>query len=281
MVQSFTSIIRISRFFCGCIHHTPSDTAVICPDHFNTPEAAFLTGKETIKLPQQNSTPSKFQRTPRPHLRLPAGSLHNYPHNSLHTTVAVLDANGEEWSSPDVEQTGLCAACFIDHEYMKETRIAICECGKPDCSYRWCGDIRGLHAFWPIHANATSQQITGIADRDIFTQGAFDDLPDSTKTVLRTQQDTLQQQLQQAICEYSEARQPRANGIHPRTHRPVYLSAWLDSEYRAITSPDPNIPTAIAQERLARKLTRLIVAGAIHPDRHQLALQPAFQNALP
>ena len=132
-----TALLTFTRFFCGCIYRTLDDQAVFCPQHRQEPHRAYATGTERVPIPSQDNFPIRGLVMSRYFKSHPA-VLQNSSSNSLHTIVSTKDGRNEEWDTPEPELLGLCTACFIDHEQRDETRIAMCECGDEDCSYRWC-----------------------------------------------------------------------------------------------------------------------------------------------
>ena len=160
-------VFTVTRFRCLCVYRTIGDTAVFCPQHrapimenetfhTSTPETPDIPG--LVMYPPANNTPV---------------TLRNHTRNSIHTMVSILDGEGNEWEAPQEEYVGICAACLIEDEENHETRIAMCECGDEKCSYRWCGDTTGLHAYWRIHALKQSEETTGIPEGDIFSYGTI------------------------------------------------------------------------------------------------------------
>ncbi len=262
-------VYRITRFHCGCAYRTVSDTAVFCPEH-----RAFITGEETIRLP--DSRPPRIPRlATHPEAPQIAIVLENTSRNSLHSQTTVMDGGQNEWDDPQDEELGLCAACFIETQETVPTRIAMCECGNQKCSYRWCGQTDGLHAFWGLHAQGLSEQVTGIREQDLFHYGACEEQRKEIQDLLEEQRKHLRQQSEELLQQLLQARESAHPGAPPRQNPTIYLIPWLDQEYQAMTqNPQQEDPaTAVhesraimegqwAREILTQKLTRLLVIGA-------------------
>ena len=76
----------VTRFNCGCAYRTISDTAVFCPAHRDHAKPGFITGRETIRVPQgENPQMEKLE------------ILMNTSGNSLHAETIVLDSNHNDW----------------------------------------------------------------------------------------------------------------------------------------------------------------------------------------
>ena len=250
-----TATATISRYFCGCLYRSLSDISAFCPLHQpESPSTAFITGTETLRLPHQlqRNTIHRFQG-----LQV----LENSDRNSLHVITCVQDAYHEEWSTPEADLAGLCCACFIDENQHVETGIAACECADPGCTYRWCGRTDGLHALWRIHARGQSQELTGFPDRELFAYGPVAQMNKDVTDALNAERQQLAQQANQALLHYNTARaKANPSAGRQRCFHPVYLSRWLDVP--------PTATPLWAKYNLTRKLTRLIVTGAIQPDAH-------------
>ena len=176
-------IFRITRFQCGCVYRAGHDEAVFCPEHRQSSPVGFVTGHEAIPM-QTPGVPGIPGLVMNPHaLSLPM-ELRNDERNSLHVESRTLDGRQNEWGMNRADEVGLCAACLIDEECAQETRVARCECGDEGCSYRWCGDTRGLHALWRLHAQGVSQESIGIPEEDIFEYGGYDEQNQETRELL-------------------------------------------------------------------------------------------------
>ncbi len=247
-------IFTTTRFECGCIYRTISDTAVFCPEHRRP-----ITEEETINIPSPDTPdiPGLVMNGRSPAI------LWNTGNNSLHTTTALLDGDSNEWADPNDELVGICPACFIDKEEYLETGIAMCECGDQKCSYRWCGSTQGLHAFWRLHAEGRSQETTGRHDTDIFSYGKYETQSPEIRAVLDQERTALEKQAQESLRNMVETRQDeeqQSTGQNP------YLAPWLDRDYEMMTSASGSSTTQEwARARLTGKLTRLHVIGALPP----------------
>lgn len=262
MTKHPTTTLSITRFHCGCIFRTPVDTVVLCPNHKGRPRSSFITGQERITIPAGYPNASKqlpIDRHPVNRPRL----LQNFPSNSIHTLSYITDPDHNPWSDPEAEITGLCAACFIDDNNLKQTRIAICECGDEQCAYRWCGDTTGLHAFWTIHAENRSEELTGISEGHIFSHGAFDDLNPKAREALDAARAQLLESVSRATQQFENARTRANPASHRRAFEPVYLTDWLSRSYPLRTSTPPNRDTRHQYASPRRKLTRLVAAGVL------------------
>ena len=148
----------------------------------------------------------------------------NSEHNSLHTRTQTLDGNSAEWDDAETELAGLCAGCFIENGEHRETGIAMCECGDERCSYRWCGDTSGLHAYWRLHANGESQGATGIAEEDIFSYGPCEGHSEAVKDILNLEREKIREATRSLTAISLTARRA-GNPANPRrTFHPVYLN---------------------------------------------------------
>ena len=182
-------VFSISRFHCGCIYRRSTDRIYFCPVH-----RGILTGEETIRLPD-GMTGGRGDQPKILRLAMSEFNPHwpdvvyNTERNSLSQTNQIT-ARGEEWHTW-TDETGLCAACFIDGEDVVPTGAAMCECGNRDCVYRWCGRNDGLHAYWMLHAAGITKETTGVDDRDIFAYGPFNDQPAEVTRVLDDEREYL------------------------------------------------------------------------------------------
>ena len=253
---------RIARFHCGCVYRTMSDNLVFCPEHRHSSPVGFITGQETLRGPGPE-VPQITGLVMNPHVQGTPKTMMNTSGNSLHTRTTVVDGTGEEWSDSEGE-VGICNACFIDSGELNPTKIAMCECGEEECSYRWCGIIFGLHALWRIHAQGLSQQTTGIPEDDIFSYGKYDELTNDLKKIINAEEHELERNANRLVPATLAARQEAGTGKQRRSYQhQVYLSRWLDSEYAAITK-EQNSTEAVRYARsvLAVKLLRLHIIGA-------------------
>ena len=260
-------IHRITRFQCGCAYRTPIDTAVFCPTH-----RAFVTGKENIGLPDSRQ-PTIQGLVTHPEIPQIAIVLENTSRNSLHSRTTVMDGDQNDWADPQDEELGLCAACLVEEDDCVPTRIAMCECGNQKCSYRWCGRTAGLHAFWGLHAQGISEQVTGIPEGNIFSCGPCWEIKQETQNLLEEQRKHLLRQGEQLLEQFIQAREKVQPGAEPQedSTETVFLIPWLDQEYQDMT-PNPQQDPAVqesgkirerqwAREGLIQKLTRLLVIG--------------------
>ena len=251
-----------TRFNCGCAYRTMSEDLVFCPEHRHSSPVGFITGKETTQSPGPE-VPQIPGLVMDPYIKGRPKTMMNTSANSLHTRTYVLDGQGEEWSDYE-DEIGSCNACFIDSGKLNPTQIAMCECGKEECSYRWCGIINGLHALWRIHAQGLSQQTTGIPEDDIFSYGKYDEQTQELKEILKAEKQELEKNRDRLVLATLEARQEAGTGKERQSDQhQVYLSQWLDSEYAAITKEQNSTEDVnYAQRRLATKLLRLHIIGA-------------------
>ena len=67
----------------------------------------------------------------------------NSGRNSRHVQTAALDNWGKEWSLPDDDEVGLCAACFIDSAECHDTHSYRCECRSERCATVGAAACRG------------------------------------------------------------------------------------------------------------------------------------------
>ena len=263
----------VARFFCGCLYLNPIDTALMCPKHRDTPERAYITGRERITAPDNNISHIPALARNRVIPQIPE-VLSNNSRNSIQNVSYVIDGQREQWSTPEPDAIGLCAACYIDFDDIYETRVSMCECPDEQCSYRWCGSLNGLHAFWKLHAQSKSQEATGIRESDIFREGQFIELPEEARNILDKERATLQAQADRLIPELHQARQAFA---HRRSPRPpsVYLSPFLDSMYNSMYKTTTSQLSRHKPQRnliattLRNDLLRLYIMGAIPPFQNE------------
>ena len=262
---------EIARFQCGCIHQISSaDTPVFCPEHRREWHRGAITGTEVMMLPGPEF-PAMDNLVMNPYVRNRPLILRNSERNSLHTETRTMDGKDNEWEETQTELTGLCAACFIDEALHLETRIARCECGDPDCSYRWCGRTEGLHAFWNLHVRGESERATGIPDTDIFAHGPFDDHTALARDALNGERENLRRTILKLTTTALDARQEE-NPANPRsTFHPAYLNGWLEPDCQRFMNTDSGQEKEWAGRSLAVKLARLHIIGALPPP--QAALQ--------
>ena len=254
----------ITRFYCGCVHLTPNDTAVFCPHHYKTNTPAYITSREQVAAAPPN--PRKPVS-----MRYPMGSspevilLQNDATNSLHSVSYVTDPQYNDWESPKSHHVGLCPPCFIDDGRLIQTRFARCECGDEECAYRWCGETQGLHGFWPIHAAGNSLKLTGIPESDIFSHGPHSSLPPVARYALEAASANLEREVKATARDYIAARgAARPSEGRNKAYNLLYLSHWLDRPYEAIIrAPLLAGQQAGASTELKQKLSRLLVMGAI------------------
>ena len=250
----------ITRFFCGCLYRTPTDQAVFCPEH-----RGFITGRETIRHPESGPPPLRGLARSR-HTGW-AETLMSDERNSIHVAQTVRDPRGEEWSMTEYEETGICCACFIESDgtVRDETGIAMCECGNSDCSYRWCGRLSGLHAFWRLHLQGRCQEATGISDEEIFAWGPCVAMSEEQQEVLKQEREEIRREAERMVV--STIRAQTASPPRRERPHPVFLSRWLEPECREILNPGNEGDLRGARRSLERKVTRLHVVGAMPPQR--------------
>ena len=258
-------IFRTTRFHCGCVYQT-IDNAVFCPEHRRD---GFITSQETIRTP--DSSPPRIQglamntfAPSRPKV------LRNDDRNSLHVMTSVLDGRKENWTDDEVQEVGLCTACFIDLKDNIETEIAMCECGSEDCSYRWCGRLDGLHALWRLHAQGLSPDSIGTPEEDIFSYGPFWEKSEETREILSRERDHLREADRKLAQEAILARQAALPQAGRRHISPVLMSHWMDPEIREMEQETDPRRANWALSRLEAKMARLYVIGAVAPeDQHE------------
>ena len=261
-----------SRFSCGCAYRTTSDLTVACPTHRGMIVANDLVISDTPDIPDipglvLSRHPAKFPVV-----------LGNSSSNSLHTLITVHDGRRNEWQDLQEDQIGLCCACFIDNGDLIETRIAACECGNLDCSYRWCGRLSGLHALWSVHVQGRHEiwqiddiytgQPKAVLDEDIFSRGPANELPQHVIQALDAERKSLAAAAQALVQQFQDHRAPR--DYRPSEPMTPFDIPWLNPEYEAITDPNTDErELQHARASLERKLLRLHVAGV------PIAPQPA------
>lgn len=258
-------IFSTTRFHCGCIYQT-IDEAVFCPEHRRADPVGFITSQETILTP--DSRPPSIQGlVMNSFVKALPQTLRNDERNSIHVRATVLDGRREEWADEDVQEVGLCAACFIDQDEHKETGVAMCECGDEDCSYRWCGSTDGLHALWRLHAQGRSRESMGIPEEDIFSYGSSDKHEEAVRSTLDWERDHLREVGRELAQRAILARQMAAPGAgRRRSFDPVMMSHWLDGEFRDMEEEKTDTWKAgWALSRLEAKMVRLYVIGAAKP----------------
>ena len=133
MTRSFT----IARFFCGCAYLNPMDTAIFCPEHRHTPHRGYIHRAGDHKGPGGHILLHAPREAAPHHQSIPGNTPERCPTTPSTPSQGVSDGHHNDWSIPQADLLGLCAACLIDSEDYNETRIATCECGNEQCSYRW------------------------------------------------------------------------------------------------------------------------------------------------
>ena len=261
-------IFTVTRFACGCAYRTSLDTAVFCPQHHDESHRGAIREQETFYT-DTNDTPDVPGLVMSPHSGHRPIVLRNTESNSIHTSVSVLDGSRNEWKASDEDQVGLCAACFIDNEddYV-ETRIAMCECGQDRCSYRWCGSLNGLHAYWRLHVQGRSEEATGIPDEDIFSYGRYDEQNEDVTQALDAERADLTAQIEMLMHEMETARQQATNVQPTDEQQSIYLMPWLDQDYRVMNQPEQEVnrpQRQLARSALFKKIARLHIIGALPP----------------
>ena len=252
-------VTTVTRFFCGCCYSTPTDQAVFCPQH-----RGFITGREQVH--HQGSQAPPWHGVVKGRYTGEAEVLMNTERNSVHVKSTVLDGRGEEWNMGESEEVGICTACFIESDggNRGETGFAMCECGDEDCSYRWCGQLNGLHAFWRLHVKGETEQATGIDDRDIFSYGPCEGLKEAVQETLKQERDSIRKEadrLAGLALRAQTAGPGELRGVHP-----VYLTSWLSRDCREIANPSVEGDPRSATRSLTSKVTRLHVLGAMPPQ---------------
>ena len=258
-------IFNITRFICGCVYRTAGDTAVFCPTHRTEPHQGVIQEQETVHTPTADppDIPGLVMNS---HYKTTPHVLRNDSRNSIHTTTSVQDGDGHEWSEPQEDEVGICAACYIDREDCYETRIAMCECGDERCSYRWCGALTGLHAYWRLHTQGKSEETTGIPEVDIFSYGKFQEQTEAITETLNEERISLEQEIEKQMQDMETVREQKDNNQPDDTQQAIYLMPWLDTEYLRMKQPNnPNAHPEIARTALRRKIARLHIIGALPP----------------
>ena len=266
-------VFSFARFACGCAYHTLTDTPVFCPQHHDEPHRGAITELESIYTPAPE-IPDIPGLVKSQYWEHPPILLRNSSSNSLHTTTAVLDANGNEWKEKEEGQVGLCAACFVEkgNDYC-ETGIAMCECGQELCSYRWCGSLTGLHAYWRPHVRGTSKDISGIPDEDIFSYGTYENQNAETTDALDAERDDLTAQIEKLMREMETAKRQADSDQPAEEHQSIYLIPWLGEDYRLMNQPEQELNSPdrqLARNDLFKKIARLHLIGAL-PAIQELA----------
>ena len=250
-----TYVFTTTRFQCGCVYRTASDTAVFCPQHRGLIAETTSINTSTPAVPE---TPGLVML---PTLNIPV-TLRNNSHNSLHTTISTYDGQGHEWEEPHDESVGLCAACFIDHEDQRETLIAMCECGDDKCSYRWCGDTSGIHAYWRLHALSKSEEATGVAEDDIFSYGRLPEQSQDVGLALDQERVNFNQEVEALMQEMNDVRQQHATPETAVPNQFIFFVPWLDREYQTLQDSDERLRNR-ARLTLTRKLARVHIIRAL------------------
>lgn len=250
---------QASRYSCGCAYHTPLDTALRCPRH-----QGWLLSTETFHSDTRDP-PDIPGLVKNPHFPDRAMTLHNDERNSIYSTVVVKDSSGSEISDHDPDHFGICHACYVETGETVETRIAACECSDILCDHRWCGDTSGLHAFWRLHAQGRSEEVTGIPKRDIFSIGLSSTLPEYLAVILDRERAAMAdtaERLLDGIVRYRESAEYQGvpDGVSP------YSSDYLTKYYEECNSADTNSRRQErSRNRLITALTRFHLMGAIQP----------------
>lgn len=260
-------ILTIAHFRCGCAYRTTSDTPVFCPEHRTADQPSAITEIETLRAPTAEIPDIPGLVTRNYPLQDQPVVLRNNGANSLHTTVAVTDAQGHEWNTPDDDQVGLCAACYIDDDDLIETRISACECPDTRCTYRWCGALKGLHAYWRPHVQGNSFQLTAICEDEIFSFGPFSQQPDTITDALNQERESLTRQVELHLSALRAANeQPQTAPDAAPPPGSAYTAPWLQSDYQLMsqeTGPQRRVTHQLARKSLSQKITRLYLIGAL------------------
>ena len=249
-------VFTVTRFRCLCVYRTVGDTAVFCPQH-----RAPIVENETFHThtPETPDIPGLVMHLPANNTPV---TLRNHTRNSIHTMVSTLDGEGNKWDDAQEEYVGICAACLIEGDESQETRIAMCECGDDKCSYRWCGDTTGLHAYWRIHALKQSQETTGIPEGDIFSYGTMQEQNEDISLALEAERTSLQQTIDALMQNMAAVRQLHENAVTDEPNHSIYLIPWLNQDYENMHQGEAR-QSSIARRNLMRKITRLHIIGAI------------------
>ena len=258
--------MHTTRFQCGCIYQTSVDTLVFCPEHHSEWHRGVITDSSEIQLPGPDVLPEMEGLVMNPYMRNLPMVFMNSERNSIHTRTQTMDGRMNEWDDADTELAGLCAACFIEHNDHRETRIARCECGRSECSYRWCGETRGLHALWRIHANGNSEETMGIPEEDIFSHGPCGKFDQGLQEILERERNEIRGIVARMTRAALDARSGRTSNPH-RTYHPAYLNPWLDRDCRIIAKTANPGERERGLRALTEKLTRLHVIGAMPPPQ--------------
>lgn len=263
-----TYLFDISRFACGCAYQTFGHVTVVCPTHRQILVATERLTSPTNEMPEVPGLVMNRYFSNRPEI------LENSSRNSLHTVVCVRAPGNDDWSDDEPDQVGLCPACYIEDDAFNETHITQCECGNPDCAYRWCGRTSGLHAFWRLHAQGSAEERTGISDRDIFSHGPARELAPEEAAVLDQERPQLDRT---ANLLFQNMEQLRSSDNPGTAESSPYLCPWLDRDYEDLHAADtPDHIRGLIRDSLKRKLLRLHILGFL-----SAAAEAVPENQLP
>ena len=249
---------RYARYACGCAYATyEEDTSIMCPVH--TTAGLFMHNfLVNDRNATQNSIPGVvanryFATTP--------AVVENQDFNSIYSKVTILDPGGHEWDQLDegIKDTGLCPACFIDHDDIRPCRISACECGNYNCEYRWCGSLQGLHALWHIHCQGKSEEIISIDDKDIFSYGPASDFNEAKEVLLseRARLEEIGTKLLPVLLDHSQ----RHRG-NPSNTRDPFDSEYLSKSLERYLDPKKMRTAGLSSlNNLKSRLIRFYVAG--------------------
>ena len=281
-------IFHFTTFMCGCVYHTAIDKMIFCPEHRRQRYSGTIWSQQTIlqptpDLPDIPGIVMDSHRANRPAI------TYNTSSNSLHTSISVRDGSGNFWRDSEADHVGICPACFTeDSDHYVETGIAMCECGEERCSYRWCGQTSGLHAYWRLHVLGVAEQTTDVPDEDIFSYGTFDEQSPHVTRALDAERQDLTARVKALMLDMDTVRRKEPVERSREDPRLIYLMPWLDEEYRLMNEPaqSPNQYQQLkARNMLESKIARLHIIGALPPIHplppdltHTSNLEPAVER---
>ena len=256
---------KATRFQCGCVYATQDQSAVICPTHRRPILEEINATMQSAQVPEIEGLVMTRYDPSRPEM------LKNNQSNSLHSTIAVKDSNGDSWVDEDTDQVGLCPACLIDDNVYTQVTFANCECGDIKCSYRWCGRINGLHALWSIHAQGRSEEVIDRQESDIFSYGSYCQQGNSIQSAINEETIRLDRRRQKLLDILIQERKQESGdaGSSPETGptlpRNGYLIPWLDAPYNRMAECFPGTIQDNIKMELKKILTRLDIIEKL-PD---------------
>lgn len=254
-----TYVFAYSRFAWGCAYQKTSETTLICPEHRQP-----LTEEHELRSATRDFPPVEGLMMSRFFKTNPA-IIRNSSRNSLHSVLKIRDGGGSEWSDDDENEVGLCPACYIDQQDLVETRITACECADPQCSYRWCGQLSGLHAYWRLHVQGRTHEATDFRDQEIFSYGDYHSLDEQTQETLDRERAELIRAGQDLLEKMGDS---RSNDADDSPTGRIFRMPWLEQHYDVMNDPDrSNRLRETARQELGRRLIRLHLLGLIEwPD---------------